>query len=860
MKRLFAALLLLGCCLTVLGLDPSANFSKSILAAGITSADLSLSIQTGHASRFPTAPFNIVVWNQTDYPDPSDAYWANECEVIRVTVKAGDTFTITRAQEGSTARNFNTGGKTYGVIYTMTAKYFTDIEAAYQPLDSDLTTWAGITPGANVGTFVATPSSANLRAAVTDETGTGVLVFAAGDIGAATATTPSANDNDTSVATTAYVQTELADFQPLDADLTRLGGIGAGASGDVIYRDATGWTNLVKSTDGKVLKLSSGLPSWQDDISAAGGESSGTVHSGGSLTTDNALVRADGTVGTNIQSSSIIIDDSWNMTGVASITVSGAITNSALTASRIVLSGADKTLTSSTLTEANILTESEASSAYQPLDTDLTRLGGIGAGTAGDLITRDATGWTNNSAVKIDTAHNIYGANSLTATTITNSGLTASRIVLSGADKTLASSSLTEANILTESEAAAAYQPLDTDLTRIAGIGTGSALDVIWRDSTGWTNSPLNAIVHSDTAWASSWNGVTTNAPTKNAVYDWGHTFDADDDGKVDVLDIASAGLVQVSAAGVPSQLSYTTYQATNTVLTRVAAQAGTTAGSVMQGNAAGWTESAANPYQATNSVLTRVQGQAGTTAGSVLYGSASGWTESAANPYQATNTVLTTWAGITPAANVGTALATPSSANLRAAVTDETGAGNLMFTRLGVTREVWIPAGAMTPSASSPAAAATNAWATATDGQTLDAWDFDSDADESVQWTLVLPDAWNASTVKAKVHWKPVNATSGTVDWNIAGGSVNDGEEGGDTLGTVVQWTDTATTSTNTWHISGASGAITVGGTPSAGHAVWFKLSRDANDVTNDTMANDARLLGVQIQYTETTTEPSAW
>lgn len=47
----------------------------------------------------------------------------------------------------------------------------------WQPLDADLTTWAGITPGANVGTFLATPSSANLAAAVTGETGSGALVF-----------------------------------------------------------------------------------------------------------------------------------------------------------------------------------------------------------------------------------------------------------------------------------------------------------------------------------------------------------------------------------------------------------------------------------------------------------------------------------------------------------------------------------------------------------------------------------------------------------------------------------------------------------------------------------------------------------
>src|SRR4029077_600694 len=48
---------------------------------------------------------------------------------------------------------------------------------AYQAADTDLTTWAGITPVAAVGTWIATPSSANLRSALTDENGTGALLF-----------------------------------------------------------------------------------------------------------------------------------------------------------------------------------------------------------------------------------------------------------------------------------------------------------------------------------------------------------------------------------------------------------------------------------------------------------------------------------------------------------------------------------------------------------------------------------------------------------------------------------------------------------------------------------------------------------
>lgn len=52
------------------------------------------------------------------------------------------------------------------------------VPTAYQPLDDDLTSWAEITRAAGFDTFAATPSSANLAALVTGETGTGALVFA----------------------------------------------------------------------------------------------------------------------------------------------------------------------------------------------------------------------------------------------------------------------------------------------------------------------------------------------------------------------------------------------------------------------------------------------------------------------------------------------------------------------------------------------------------------------------------------------------------------------------------------------------------------------------------------------------------
>jgi len=53
----------------------------------------------------------------------------------------------------------------------------------------------------------------------------------------------------------------LPAWTALDADLIRLAAI-TSASGDILYRDAVGWTNLAKGANGAVLNLASGFPAW----------------------------------------------------------------------------------------------------------------------------------------------------------------------------------------------------------------------------------------------------------------------------------------------------------------------------------------------------------------------------------------------------------------------------------------------------------------------------------------------------------------------------------------------------------------------------------------------------------------------
>lgn len=99
-------------------MDQAKNFAKATIDGTIESTDTSITILTGHGARFPTAPFNAVLWNATDYPDPTDDPTK---EIVRVTAISTDTLTVTRAQEGTAAEDHNEAGKTYQLVAGLTA-------------------------------------------------------------------------------------------------------------------------------------------------------------------------------------------------------------------------------------------------------------------------------------------------------------------------------------------------------------------------------------------------------------------------------------------------------------------------------------------------------------------------------------------------------------------------------------------------------------------------------------------------------------------------------------------------------------------------------------------------------------------
>lgn len=79
----------------------------------------SLAVETGHGTRFPDpavdGAFPVTLWPAGTTPDPGNA------EIALCTARSGDTLTITRAQEGTSARTVVTGDQ---MMLAVTAEMF----------------------------------------------------------------------------------------------------------------------------------------------------------------------------------------------------------------------------------------------------------------------------------------------------------------------------------------------------------------------------------------------------------------------------------------------------------------------------------------------------------------------------------------------------------------------------------------------------------------------------------------------------------------------------------------------------------------------------------------------------------------
>jgi hypothetical protein len=105
-----------------------ANNAASRLAASITNVATSFSVTAGHGAKFP-------VISGADYFYATLMDSAGNLEVVKVTARATDTFTVTRAQEGTTARAYAVNAIVeLRITKAMLDDFKTDTRTGYLPL------------------------------------------------------------------------------------------------------------------------------------------------------------------------------------------------------------------------------------------------------------------------------------------------------------------------------------------------------------------------------------------------------------------------------------------------------------------------------------------------------------------------------------------------------------------------------------------------------------------------------------------------------------------------------------------------------------------------------------------------------
>lgn len=167
------------------------------------------------------------------------------------TITRSGNHALTITTSGTATLNIGTGGTLGTAAYTASTAYDAAGSAAavtpttlglvigtnVQAYDADLTTWAGVTPGANVGTFLATPTLANLNAAISDAN------VASTDVATATASglVPTPPNN-----TTTFLRGDATFAAPAAGGLT-LGTPVASTSGTAItFTGIPAGTKLIK--------------------------------------------------------------------------------------------------------------------------------------------------------------------------------------------------------------------------------------------------------------------------------------------------------------------------------------------------------------------------------------------------------------------------------------------------------------------------------------------------------------------------------------------------------------------------------------------------------------------------------------
>lgn len=160
----------------------------------------------------------------------------------------------------------------------------------------------------------------------------------------------------------------------------------------------------------------------------------------------------------------------------------------------------------------------------------------------------------------------------------------------------------------------------------------------------------------------------------------------------------------------------------------------------------------------------------------------------------------------------------------------------------------IWVPAPAMIPASTNGAAEGTAE--TTTNKVMVKTRDFDATTEEFTQFMIQMPKSWDEGTLIFQFIWTHGSTTTNFgVVWGIEAVAFANDDALDTAWGTEVATADTGGT-TDDVYISPESTDVTVAGTPGAEELVAFRITRVVGNAS-DTMAVDAKLIGVKVHYT---------
>lgn len=248
----------------------TANNAQTVLAAGISASATSLTVNSGTGALFPSASAGVSYFKLTLV----DAATGQLSEIVHVTARSGDTMTITRGQEGTTARAWSANDIAANMLTAGTISLLA-------PLDSPALTGTPTVPTASPGTSTTQAAS---------------TAFVAGAITAAIGRLINIQ-----VFTSSGTYTPTAGTTRIKVKAIGGGGAGGGAVATSTGVSAGGGGGSGAYAEGYYTSGFSGLTV---TIGAAGASASGAEGGNGGTTSFGALISCPGGGGGQISTAS----------------------------------------------------------------------------------------------------------------------------------------------------------------------------------------------------------------------------------------------------------------------------------------------------------------------------------------------------------------------------------------------------------------------------------------------------------------------------------------------------------------------------------------------------------------------------